>query len=45
VSGLAGGLLAAVLIQLPLLVFAAMALAGATRLWFVRRSKPEIVLS
>jgi hypothetical protein len=45
VSGLAGGLLAAVLIQLPLLVFAAMALAGATRLWFVRRSRPEIVLS
>jgi DHA1 family tetracycline resistance protein-like MFS transporter len=44
-SGLAGGLLAAVLIQLPLLIFAVMALAGAGRLWFLRRSKPELALS
>jgi DHA1 family tetracycline resistance protein-like MFS transporter len=45
VSGLAGGLLAAVMIQLPLLIFAVMALAGAGRLWFLRRSKPELTLS
>ncbi len=44
-SGLAGGLFAAVLIQLPLLVFATMALAGAGRLWFVRRARPELAPS
>ena len=33
------------LIELPLLVFATMALAGAGRLWFVRRARPELAPS